>query len=377
MKDNITIATYYFPNYHPDLRNAKQHGTGWTEWELVKRAEPRYPGHNQPRVPTWGYTDESDPKIMEMKINTAADHGIDVFIYDWYWYNDGPFLERGLEEGFMKAPNSERMQFGIMWANHDWINIHPAKLYTTPQVLYPGSITPETFDVMTDHIINHYFSHPSYWKIAGCPYFSVYELFRMVEGFGGLEKTRVALEIFREKTKAAGFPDLHLNGVTWGIQLLPGEQAVSNPAELVSYLNFQSVTSYVWIHQIALDQFPETPYNEVMEKAREVWQKGCTEFPVPYHPNVTVGWDASPRTVQSDEYLNAGYPFMPSLGNNTPENFKKALDSVRSFILDRPEEERIFSINAWNEWTEGSYLEPDTVNGYAYLEAIRDTFTRK
>ena len=376
MKDNITVATYYFPNYHPDARNARQHGPGWSEWELVKRAEPRFSGHQQPRVPSWGYTDESDPDIMEMKINAATDHGIDVFIYDWYWYNDGPFLERGLEEGFMKAPNSDRMQFGIMWANHDWINIHPAKLHTTPQVLYPGSITPETFDVMTDHIINHYFSHPSYWKIAGCPYFSVYELFRMIEGFGGLEKTRAALDIFRKKTRAAGFPDLHLNGVTWGIQLLPGEQTVSNPAELVSYLNFQSVTSYVWIHQVALGQFPETPYTEVMEKAGEVWRKSSAEFPVPYHPNVTVGWDASPRTVQSDVYLNAGYPFMPMLGNNTPENFKKALEEVHAFIQQQPEEERIFSINAWNEWTEGSYLEPDTVHGYAYLEAIRDTFGR-
>lgn len=376
MKRDVTVAAYYFPNYHPDARNAKQHGPGWTEWELVKRAEPRYPGHRQPRVPTWGYTDESDPDVMEMKIHCAADHGVDVFIYDWYWYNDGSFLERGLEAGFMQASSNGRMRFAIMWANHDWINIHPAKLHTEPALLYPGAVTPETFEVMTDHIVNHYFRHPCYWKIDGCPYFSVYELFRLVEGLGGLEATRKALLRFREKTRAAGFPDLHLNGVTWGIQLLPGEQAVSNPAELVAYLNFQSVTSYVWIHQILLDQFPETPYVEVMRQAKGVWAKGQTEFPVPYHPNITVGWDASPRTVQSDRYLNAGYPFMPALGGNDPEHFKAALESVRDFLQDRPESERIFSINAWNEWTEGSYLEPDTVHGTAYLEAVRDTFGR-
>ena len=42
------VAAYYFPNYHIDPRNAEIHGPGWTEWELVKRAEPRFAGHQQP-----------------------------------------------------------------------------------------------------------------------------------------------------------------------------------------------------------------------------------------------------------------------------------------------------------------------------------------
>ncbi len=55
---DITVAAYYFPNYHPtDPRNAKAHGTGWSEWEIVKAARPRFPGHQQPKVPLWGYTD--------------------------------------------------------------------------------------------------------------------------------------------------------------------------------------------------------------------------------------------------------------------------------------------------------------------------------
>lgn len=55
MSSEYTIACYYFPNYHVDPRNEAVHGPGWSEWELVKRAEPRYPGHRQPRVPLWGY----------------------------------------------------------------------------------------------------------------------------------------------------------------------------------------------------------------------------------------------------------------------------------------------------------------------------------
>lgn len=122
------IAAYYFPNYHPDQRNERLYGPDWTEWDLVKRAEARFDGHTQPKVPLWGYEDESDPKVMEKKIASAADHGIDCFIFDWYYYDDGPFLERALEQGFMEADNNGRMKFAVMWANHNWNDIFPAKL---------------------------------------------------------------------------------------------------------------------------------------------------------------------------------------------------------------------------------------------------------
>ena len=100
----ITVASYYFGNYHPgDPRNAKNKGPDWSEWELVKAARPRFPGHHQPNVPLWGYADESDPKVMAQKIAAAADHGIDAFIFDWYYYNDGPFLDRPIDLGFLQG----------------------------------------------------------------------------------------------------------------------------------------------------------------------------------------------------------------------------------------------------------------------------------
>ena len=92
---SITVASYYFGNYHPgDPRNTKMKGKDWSEWELVKAAPAAFPGHQQPKVPLWGYADESDPKVMAQKIAAAADHGINAFIFDWYYYNDGPFLDR-------------------------------------------------------------------------------------------------------------------------------------------------------------------------------------------------------------------------------------------------------------------------------------------
>ena len=124
----ITVASYYFGNYHPgDPRNTKTKGPQWSEWDLVKAAKPRFPGHHQPNVPLWGYADESDPKVMEQKIAAAADHGVDAFIFDWYAYDDGPFLDRPIDLGFLKAANNDRLKFAFMWANHDWVELHPSR----------------------------------------------------------------------------------------------------------------------------------------------------------------------------------------------------------------------------------------------------------
>jgi hypothetical protein len=376
-KKSVQVASYYFANYHlGDARNEKVKGKGWSEWELVKAAKPRFPGHHQPNVPLWGYTDESDPKDMAQKINAAADNGIDAFIFDWYYYDDGLFLERALEKGFFGAANNRRLKFALMWANHDWMDIHPYKLDTEQKLLYRGQITPETFGKMTDYVISTYFKHPSYWLIDGCPYFSIYELTKLLANFGSVSATRTALDEFRKKTKAAGFPGLHLDAVVWGHPVLPQEQKPANIAELIGQLGFDSVSSYVWIHHVVLPDFPATDYDYVRDKYLDYWRETDKTFHVPYYPNVTVGWDSSPRANQSDPFVYRGYPFMPTIAGNTPERFKAALEKAKVRLLTRPVNQRILTINCWNEWTEGSYLEPDTIHGMKYLEAVREVFKR-
>lgn len=370
----ITVASYYFGNYHPgDPRNVRTKGKDWSEWELLKAAKPRFEGHQQPKVPLWGYGDESDPKVMAQKIDAAADHGIDAFIFCWYQYNDGPFLDGPIDKGFLGAPNNDRMKFGFMWANHDWIDLHPYKRGTPQNTLYPGAVTPENFEKIGDRLIEKYFRHPSYWKIDGKPYFSVYDLTLLLKSFGTVEKTRAALDRFREKAAAAGLPGLHLNAVVWGNTILPSEKLPANLAQIVKDLGFDSVTSYVWIHHVALPQM-QTDYNVVRDAYFGYWDRAKGMFGVPYFPNVTMGWDSSPRAAQEDPYGNFGYPFTNTIGGNTPERFKEALELTKQRLLADPKGPRIMNINCWNEWTEGSYLEPDMKNGMKYLEAVKSVF---
>jgi hypothetical protein len=374
-EDNkITVAAYYFPDYQTgDPRNDIHKGAGWSEWELVKAAKPRFPGHLQPHVPLWGYTDEKNPSIMEQKIDAAANNGIDCFIFDWYMYEDGPFLNRCLDEGFLKARNRGRIKFGLMWANHDWVDIHPYTRGTPQKLLYPGKVSPKRFDEICDFVISAYFTRTNYWKIDGKAYFSVYDVQKFVEGFGSIEAAKAAMDRMRQKAIAAGLKGVHWNLVAWGNPVLPVEHAPSNTAELIKMLDFDSATSYVWIHHVVLPDI-QTDYNEVRDAYIAYWDKAKSEYGVPYFPNVTMGWDPSPRCDLKSEWANTGYPFMYTIGNNTPENFKLALEMTKNKLLSDPGGPRILNINCWNEWTEGSYLEPDTVNKMKYLEAVKEVF---
>jgi hypothetical protein len=369
------IAAYYFGNYHVDPRNEAQHGPHWTEWRLVQQARPRFEGHQQPKVPLWGYEDESDPIVFARKIKAATQAGISAFIFDWYWYDDGPFLQSALDKGYLGAENRNDLKFALMWANHDWFDIHPAKLSSSPQLQFPGKITLETFRTITNHIIANYFKTPSYWLIDGCPYFSIYELFNFVTSMGKVAGAARAIAEFREKTRAAGFRDLHFNAVTWGVKLLPGQTDVADIKGLLEQLKVDSTTSYVWLHHTKLPDFPVTQYS-IMAASYETYRDTASEkLGKPYFPNVSMGWDSSPRACQSDVYVQKQYPFLPVVQGNTPENFGKALRSARDFLDRRTDlKHKILTINSWNEWTEGSYLEPDTRNEYAYLDQIRKVF---
>lgn len=370
--EHYQIGAYYFPNFHVDPRNEDIHGKGWTEWEILKRGEPKFPDHHQPKRPLWGMGDESDPNVFQKKIDAAASAGIGHFIFDWYWYEGAPFLNHALELGYLGAANRNRVKFCLMWANHDWYNLMPARWREQPQqLLYPGTYDAAEFARITDYIIARYFHEPSYLKIDGAPYFSIYELKPLIERMGGIDVTRKALANFRGKVKSAGFPDVHLNAVAWGTNGLP------NLPELLPSMGIRSVTSYTWAHHCEMPDFPTSDYASTLEQAQGYWRKAAEMFGVPYHIDVSMGWDPSPRTCQSDRYQRGAYPFTAILTGNTPQAFQTALTRAKAYIDSHPEVPKVLTINSWNEWTEGSHLEPEAKYEMDYLSAVRDVFGMK
>ena len=360
------VAAFLYPAYAADdPRLTPFWPMGIGEWETVMTVQDRFPGHYWKREPVWGYINEADPAVMEMEINQAVKHGVNVFIFDWYWYDGRPFMETTLNNGFLQAENRNDMQFYLMWANHDVVNLWDTRLYNCKEdnIIWRGQVDREEFEKICKRNIEKYFKQPNYYKIDGKPVFMIYDIKVLIDGLGGFEETADALNWFTEETKKAGFPGLDLQLTTWAPNLdysgLDGNKTFEPGNDFVNKLGFDSMTHYQFAHYIWMD----AEYKDIVKNAVKEWKKLDKEFDVPYYPHVSIGWDNSPRTRESAVSRN-----------NTPEEFQKALQAAKDFVDARPDLHPLITINSWNEWTETSYLQPDNIYGYGYLEAVRNVF---
>lgn len=366
-QNKYDVAAFYWPAYHPDARfrdiNVFPDGKG--EWEAIYKSKPKFEGHEVPKVPIWGYEDESKPEVMAKKIATATKYGVNVMIFDWYWYDNKPYLEDALNKGFLKAKNTNDMKFYLMWANHDHTSYLDPANPDKSKVYWYGGVDRKTFEGMVAHIIKDYFKKPNYYKINGEPVFNIYELSTFINGMGGAEKSKEALDYFRKKTIEAGFPGLHLQATLWGnipstLQGVPGDRVQTQNGTL-EYFGFASMTNYQWVHLVT----PGGDYIPWADKAISNWAKWDTSFKIPYFPHVSIGWDSNPRFPEGTQGL---------VVNNKPAYFQIYLQKAKEYVDKHPDQPRLITINAWNEWAEGSVLEPDVKNGFGYLEAVKHVF---
>ncbi|MDR3253054.1 MAG: glycoside hydrolase family 99-like domain-containing protein [Tannerella sp.] len=366
-KQHYDVAAYIWPAYfnEPRFGDMGVFHDGKGEWEAIYNAKPKFEGHRQPREPLWGYFDESAPEMQEKIIATALDYGVNTFIFDWYWYDDRPFLEDVLNKGFLKAKNNEEMNFYLMWANHT----HNSYLdYTNPdknKIYWEGGVSREIFDRLTDHVIKDYFSRPNYYRIDGKPVFAIYEVSTFINGIGGEQAAREALDAFRKKCVAAGLPGVHIQAILWTI--LP-ESLAATPGDkhqtentLMQKLGFESLTHYQWCHYVPTGQ----PYLAWGEKAQAQYPDFDKAFTLPYYPHVSISWDPNPRFPEGT---------YPCVQDATPDQFKQFLLKAKEYVDAHPQQTPLITVNAWNEWAEGSYLEPDTEYQYGFLEAVKEVF---
>lgn len=360
------VAAYLYPAYvadDPRLRPFWPMGIG--EWETVMTMQRRNPGHYWNRTPLWGYINEADPSVMEMEIDQATRHGINVFIFDWYWFDGRPFMETTLTNGFLRAPNRDKMKFYLMWANHDVVNTWDTRISRLPEqnVIWRGAVDRQEFEKVCRRNIELFFSQPEYYKIDGKPVFMIYDVKNFIDGLGGIREAADAVKWFRREVKKAGFPGLDLQFTMWGPNLnYSGFDAgkTDKPEDaFVTQLGFTSSSHYQFCHFTNVND----DYNNIMGRVREEWSKIDSTFSIPYYPHVSIGWDNSPRITHS-----------AVVRDNTPEIFARALRDARDYADRHPDQAPLITINSWNEWTETSYLQPDNVYGYGYLEAVKKVF---
>jgi len=359
-KSDYYVAAYIWPSCHNDsLGREKLWPEGTGEWEVIRKGNPRFDGHYQPRQPLWGYELDNDPKVVEKWIDVATDHGVNVFVYDWYWYDEGPFLESALNDGFLKATNNEKMQFYIMWANHDvkynYWNYHRYKDNT--DILWDAKVDWKNYQIIIDRVINQYFKRPNYFKINGEPVFSIFSVNKLLESFGGsMEEARKALNYFRDEVKKAGFPGLHIQWNQGGGSLM-SEVEAGQFANSVKEMGFNSVAMYNMGGRVE-------DYIAYGTNSIRIREQMDSILDVPVFPCVSIGWDDTPRFPAKGIHDVVLY-------HNTPQSFETLLAKAKIYADNHTGQPRLITINAWNEWVEGSYLLPDMLNGFGYLEAVK------
>ncbi|MFA6560649.1 MAG: glycoside hydrolase family 99-like domain-containing protein [Verrucomicrobiia bacterium] len=360
------IAAIYFPGFHRDDHYDSWFGEGWNEWKLVMNAKPRFHGQRF-FLPEWGPFDEADPKWMEKQIALAADHGIGVFVFDWYWYSGVKILHRPLEEGFLKARNRQKLKYALMWANHDWRNCFPAPLDNKQTLWLPSRVTPADFERVMAHCIALHFRQPNYWRVDDGLYFSVFRADTFVQQLGGTEKARAVVDRARQQIAAAGLGRLHLAAFSHS----------SAGATDLRAAGFDSLTTYslgVGRKAKPSDQ-PIVNYADLVEEHEKLW-KEMDSGVLPYAPIVSVGWDTSSRWAKGCPWPppNIGYPYTSVVVGNTPELFGEVCRRARRHCESSRLRPPAVLVNAWNEWTEGSALLPDREYKTRFLEELNRAF---
>lgn len=347
------IIAYYLPQFYETEYNDRWWGNGFTEWVHVNGAKPLYKGHQQPRIPlNDNYYNLLDKKTVEWQTRLAEDYGIDGFAYYHYWFEGKLLLERPAENLLMWKDIKQK--FFFFWANHTWYQAKNGK----------KKILMEQTDGGRSDWIKHYeylkrfFEDDRYIKIDNKPVIGIYNI-QM------LEKPEAMIELWNNLAIRDGY-----NGI-YVIENKVKKNEVSKCKNTNAIVERQPL--------IALNEFNLKFYKRVFRKIKKIFS------PVPKKPQVieydlisnlekkylpssdkkeyfgcSVGWDNTPR------HKNFGQVF----ANSSPERFE---DTVLTLLKksEQVNNEFLF-INAWNEWAEGMYLEPDKENGYSYLQAVKN-----
>lgn len=356
IKDKRLIA-FYLPQYHPFPENDEWWGKGFTEWANVVKARPLFRGHYQPHLPAdLGFYDLRVSEVREQQAEMARKYGIDGFCYYHYWFNGHQLMERPVNE--ILASNKPNFPFMLCWANENWTRAWDGG---EKEILIKQNYSAEDDLLHIRYLLDNVFLDQRYIRVDNKPVFCIYRSTL----FPDMKRT---ITIWRNEAAKRGV-ELYLCRVE--------SFAFSGKAYLEdgfdAAIEFQPFTCR--LEELKKKRHPLKKFanninrylfnrcrREIVDYASLV-DYSCS-FPLPdykLYPGVTPMWDNTPRRKKR----------MFMLGDSTPEKYGKWLSSVWNKFIPFSKEENFIFINAWNEWAEGNYLEPDTRWGFRYLEETK------
>lgn len=327
------IGVYYFPGWLDDQRGAP----AAKPWERIKR----YPE----REPLLGWYREGDSSVVEQQVDWMHAYGIDFVVFDWFW--DGkPFLEHALS-AFMRADNGDKLKFSLLWANHSSV---------------PESVP--QFTAMVDYWIKYYFPRANYMRIDNKPVVFVFSQQRLRDKAKAFGKR--AIDLFAmadDMARKAGFPGVYFVGASEAVSYWVNTYAPTNGYDALSAYNYHRGFSGFYNPL----KRPSHSYEELDEAYRMSWDWILENSQLPYVLPMTAGWNKRPWGGSLDP--------MHDDSQGTADEFELHLRAAKARLDRYPTKtQRTGVICCWNEFGEGSYIEPTKADGFTFLERVRKVF---
>jgi lipopolysaccharide biosynthesis protein len=351
---SVKPIAFYLPQFYATPYNDEWWGKGFTEWTSARRAEPLFPGHHQPQLPPTGPNDlgfhnQTDVATLAAQAKMAKAHGVHGFCHYFYWFGGKRVLEKPTEL-MLRSPEVD-MPFCLSWANENWSRRWDGG---DTDILIPQDYDPENYHKLAEDLAP-YFSDPRYITSGGKALFLIYRPDEIPE-LGRLA------DVIRQKAIDCG----HKGALVLGTEtfVAPGQQLDPRKNGLDGAVEFPP--HGVSTMQVHTHTRPGEPDFEGMVFDHFSAFLTALKRPAPDYPlyrGVFPAWDNTARRGRRANIF----------AGSTPELFAHWLASQSEWTTRRfaPKEQFIF-INAWNEWAEGAHLEPDTKDGMAYLETLRD-----
>ncbi len=356
------IITMYLPQFHRVKENDEWWGEGFTEWTTVKKAEILYEGHYQPRKPlNDNYYDLMDKSTMEWQAELMQKYGVDAQCFYHYWFKDGRQILEKPAENLLQWKNID-MPFCFCWANETWArtwskirdkNSWASTFEKKAGEKNSGILLEQKYGDEKqwkqhfDYLIN-FFKDERYIKVDNRPVFLIYKT-------ALIPCLNQMIDKWNEWAQENDFDGIFLIGAN-------SNRSTGKCLDAVLYHEPQYSMRKLVHNRLNREELWRLEYDSVWEEVLG----NCDERKNVIYEGF-VGYDDTPRRGKDGVIIE----------NLDPERFRKYLSELiaKNIADNNP----LIFINAWNEWGEGMYLEPDEKHGYAYLEAIkfaRNNFTK-
>lgn len=331
----LRLGAYYFPVM--------------LDWGDDGTRRPGVRGLDSSYHPLLGLYDETLPEVADWQIQWALSHGISWLAVDWYWNQGEEFIDEALHEGLMKSRLFDKIDFCLLWANQE----------PTATNFRPYDYSPETMRELATTLCQRYFRLKNYLKVEGKPVFMIFLPAALVNDNGSKAEARRALDAFREVVTKNGFPGAFLVGL----------QNSPVVADLRS-VGFDAVSSYSFLFAGVTPDRKDGRAGYDYDKVARNYKDGLAEAKraanaqgLPYIPTAWAGWDDLPRYTRKD------FESSSFTRETTPERFR----SLMEFLPEVTDPTlQLALVEAWNEWGEGTAIEPGNKHRFGFLTSILD-----